>query len=134
MNLVLDSCAIIAYLHNETGADVVDGLMLDRGNVCFVHAINLCEVYYEAKRGGGEERAQATLAVVRRAGLVIREDMDDDLWQQAGRIKADYRRVSLADCFCAALANRLGAEVVTGDRHELEAIAGAGICRVRFIR
>ena len=87
MNLVLDSCAIIAYLHNEPGADVVDALMLDRGNVCFVHAINLCEVYYEARRRGGEERAQATLAVLRRAGLVIREDMDDDLWQQAGASK-----------------------------------------------
>lgn len=134
MNLVFDSSALIAYLHDEDGADVTEELLLDRGNACFVHSVNLCEVYYEARRRGGEETAQATLIVLRRAGLVPREDLDEDLWQRAGQIKADYRRVSLADCFCVTLANRLGAEVVAGDRHELSALANAGMCKVRFIR
>ena len=134
MNLVLDSSALIAYLRNEDGVDVVDGLLSEPGNVCFVHAINLCEVNYEAKRRGGEERARATLAVLRRAGLIRREDMDEDFSQAVGGIKADYRRISLADCFCAALANRIGCEVVTADRHEFEPLAGVNVCAVRFIR
>ncbi len=134
MNLVFDSSALIAYLHDEDGADVTEALLLERSNACFVHAVNLCEVYYAAWRRGGEATAQATLAILRQAGLVRRQDMDEDLWQCAGQIKAEYRRVSLADCFCVTLANRLGAEVVTSDKHELEALANSGACKVRFIR
>jgi predicted nucleic acid-binding protein len=134
VNLVFDSSALIAYLHDEAGAGITDELLLDKRNACFVHAVNLCEVYYEARRRGGEETAQATLLVLRRTGLIAREDLDEDLWQRAGQIKADYRRVSLADCFCITLANRLAAEVVTCDKHELGALAEAGECKVRFIR
>ncbi|MHB9036307.1 MAG: PIN domain-containing protein [Armatimonadota bacterium] len=133
MNLVFDSSALIAYLRNEDGVNTVEELLLDMGNACCVHAVNLCEVYYEARRRGGEERAQAALIVLHRTGLLPREDMDEDFWQHAGRIKADYRRISLADCFCAALAVRLAGEVVTADR-EFEPIAAAGACQVRFIR
>ncbi|MBI2844396.1 MAG: PIN domain-containing protein [Armatimonadetes bacterium] len=67
MNLVFDANALIAYLSNEEGADVTEGLLMDRGNVCFVHALNLCEVYYEARRAGGEDRAQAALAELDRS-------------------------------------------------------------------
>ena len=134
MNLVLDSSALIAYLRNESGSDVTEELLEDPGNTCYVHAVNLCEVFYEARRRAGEERAQAALVVLSLAGIVTREDLDDDFWREAGRIKADYKRISLADCFCAVLANRTGAEVVTADRKEFEPIAQQGVCRVRFIR
>lgn len=59
--------------------------------------------------------------------------MDTDFWQDVGDLKADHS-VSLADCVCMALAHRLGVEVVTSDRHEMEPLASAGVCRVRFIR
>jgi len=57
----------------------------------------------------GEQDAEAVLRDLEDAGIVEREDMDRDFWRQAGKLKADYRRISLADCFCAALANRLDA-------------------------
>lgn len=133
MNLVIDASALIAYLEDEPGAEVVD-TALTGSDVCFAHAINLCEVYYGARREHGEQIAQDAIVMLRRAGLSIREEMDEEFWQAAGRIKADYKRVSLADCMCAALANRIGGEVVTADRHEFEALAAAGACRVRFIR
>ena len=59
--------------------------------------------------------------------------MDEELWQDAGRLKADYRRISIADCFCAALANRIGGEVITADR-EYEPLKNDGECKIRFIR
>jgi PIN domain nuclease of toxin-antitoxin system len=133
VNLVFDSSALIAYLEDEPGADVVEELLFDRTNASFVHSINMCEVYYGARRGHGEEAAQATVAQMPAFGISIREDMDEVLWQEAGRFKADYKRISLADCFCAALANRIDGEVITADR-EYQALSGAGLCRVRFIR
>ena len=70
---------------------------------------------------------------LRAAGIQVREDMDDDFWQSAGRIKADFRRISLADCFCAALAERVDGEVVTADQ-EFKPLADAGDHKVSFIR
>ncbi|MHB1456300.1 MAG: PIN domain-containing protein [Armatimonadota bacterium] len=134
MNLVIDACALIAYLEDEQGARFIDEILGDPNNTCFVHAINLCEVFYGTRRDKGEIAAQKAIDILYQTGLTIREDMDEEIWQSAGRLKADYRRISLADCFCTALAIRLGADVVTCDRHEFGAIADSGICKVEFIR
>lgn len=134
MNLVYDSNVLIAYLEDEPGAEDVEALLADRSNVGFVHSINLCEVFYHVRRRKGERAAQDAYAAIQRLRLNIREDMDEDFWQSAARIKADYARVSLADCLCVSLANRVGAETVTTDRHEIEALADAGVCKARFIR
>lgn len=134
MNLVIDACALIAYLEDEHGAEFVDKILGDPTNTCFVHAINLCEVFYGIRRDKGEIVAQKAIDILYQTGLTIREDMDEEIWQSAGRLKADYRRISLADCVCASLAIRLCADVVTCDRHEFGVIADSGICKVKFIR
>ena len=134
MNLVLDSSALIALLKKEDGWNQVSDLMDNRANQCCAHAVNLCEVYYDFLRTRGESVADAILADFEDAGLLAREDMDHEFWREAGRLKATLRRISLADCFCAALANKMGAEVVTADHHEFDALVANGVCRVRFIR
>lgn len=134
MNLVVDSNALIAYLEGEPGGQLVDSLLNDDANSCVVHSVNLCEVYYITRRDHGEEAAQKALAVLRGAGLLVQSDMDEDFCLDAGRLKADFRRISLADCFCAALANRIGCEVVTADRSEFQPLVDANACMVRFIR
>lgn len=134
MNLVYDSNVLIAYLEDEPGAEEVEALLADPSNIGFVHTINLCEVFYHVRRKHGEEAALDAYSGIQKLRLSIREDMDEDLWQAAARIKADFRRVSLADCLCTALANRVGGEMVTSDRHEIEALAEAGVCVARFIR
>ncbi len=48
-------------------------------------------------------------------GLSMREGMDEESWRHPGRFKAGHRKVSLADCFCAALVNRIGGEVMTAE-------------------
>lgn len=50
LNLRFDACALLAFLGREPGATVIDGLLVDKGNLCLVHAINLCEVYYDIVR------------------------------------------------------------------------------------
>jgi uncharacterized protein len=134
MRYVFDANALIAIFKNEPGGETAAEIIDDPGNTCSIHAINLCEIYYGVRRVRGEQYAQDQLAEIRDTGLVTRNDFDEEFWQAAGRLKADLARVSLADCFCAALAKRLDAEVVTSDRHEMKALSDAGACRVRFIR
>lgn len=67
-------------------------------------------------------------------GVVERRDFEMAFWQEAGRLKAVHRRVSLADCCAMALTLRLGGELVTSDHHELDALAVAGICPINFFR
>lgn len=134
MIYVLDSSALIAYLDAEPGGAVVRDLLSLPESKCSAHAISVCEVYYDFVRRAGSEVAWVLVEELVRAGVHIREDMDPDLWRTAGDYKAEWRRISLADCLCVALANRDAAELVTADRSEMEPLAGAGVCRVRFVR
>jgi PIN domain nuclease of toxin-antitoxin system len=134
MNYILDGSALVAYLRDEAGAEIVERLLLDTQNPCFAHAINLCEVFYDYHRTSGEADAQSAVARLLTASVLLRDDMDTALWQQAGRHKADYRRISIADCFCIALAQRLNGEVVTCDHHEFDAIVPLNLCPIQFIR
>lgn len=56
MPSVLDACAIIAYLRDEDGADVVESALIN--DECIVHALNMCEVYKDCfARGDDKQKA-----------------------------------------------------------------------------
>ncbi|MCI0695703.1 PIN domain-containing protein [candidate division KSB1 bacterium] len=131
---VLDACAMIAYLRDEPGADVVEALVLDKTSSCLAHAVNLCEVFYDFMRAADENAAHTAIADLESMGLVVREDMDSQFWQEAGKYKATIKKVSLADCFAMALTNRIQADLYTSDHHEFDPIAASGVCSVKFIR
>ena len=134
MNLVLDANALVALIHNEPGGSSVADMLDDPGNSCLVHAANLCEVYYDFARTHGEPGARQVIEDLMSTPLAVREDMDFEFWQTAGSYKARLRRISLADCFCVSLALRIGADLVTADHHEFDAVLQQGICSVKFIR
>lgn len=134
MTTVFDASAIIAFLSMEQGALIVRQTLRDNPGSCYVHAVNLCEVYYHVARVRGVPAAERTMRFLERAGSIVREDMDAAFWQDAGRLKATYVRVSLADCYCLALARRLGGEALTADHHEFDALMPHGLCPIRFIR
>lgn len=133
MSHVLDACAMIAYLQGEAGAPLVDGMLKDTGRHCFAHSINLCEVYYDTLRASDEATADQAITDLFAAGVIERNEMDPAVWREVGKIKS-RGRISIADAFCAALAQRLGGEAVTSDRREFEPLAAAGVCSVTFIR
>ncbi|TWJ33497.1 type II toxin-antitoxin system VapC family toxin [Geobacter argillaceus] len=135
MRYVLDACAILALIKNGDGAVMVRQALESGGNTCLVHAVNICEVYYDCLRCYGLEPAEKLLANLDKAGLVIRNDMDAEFWKAAGSLKA-RGRISLADCFAVVLAVREDAVMLTSDRHEFEpllAISGFP-ATVQFIR
>jgi predicted nucleic acid-binding protein len=123
---------MIAYLRDEDGAEVVEGHLVG-DEKCMTHAVNLCEVYYDFIRAEDEDTAKSAIEDLKGDGLVVRDDIEESFWQEVGRYKA-ANRVSLADCFAIALANRNDARVVTSDHHEFDPIKEQGICEVEFIR
>lgn len=135
MRYVLDACAIISLIRQEDGCIQVRQALEAEENICFVHALNLCEVYYDSLRCYGVPQAEKLLLNLTEAGLVIRDDMDMDFWKEAGTLKA-RGRISLTDCFAVALAVREDAWLLTSDHNEFDPLlATPGFpAKVRFIR
>ena len=131
---VLDACALIAFLNREAGASVVDGLLTDPESVCFAHAINMCEVYYDLVRRSGSPTARQAVADLIAVGVRVRQDMDIAFWQQVGNLKVNPGKLSLADCFALALAIHTGATLVTSDHHEFDPLVPLQLSPIQFIR
>ncbi len=145
MPLLLDACALIAYLRDEPGAERVEAILLAGSDPVWIHSINLAEVYYGALVRDGENPAKQMLTEVAQLGIVIREDVTEPVWKGAAEckwiIKEETRRPesqqkdgSFADCFCAAYAKFNNAEVVTTDHGEFDFLTRVNFCRAQFIR
>jgi PIN domain nuclease of toxin-antitoxin system len=131
---IMDASAITAYLRGEAGDDAVEEILLDSDNVNSMHAVNMCEVYYDTLRASGQAAADQAVADVTAAGVQLRDDMDPAFWQLVGQLKVSPGRMSLADCFGLALSIRLGGAFVTADHHEFDVIAALGTYNIQFVR
>ena len=133
MIYVLDACAMLAYLRNEVGANVVESALLDTNSQCLAHAINLCEVYYIFHRDSGESDADGAVQDLKSVGVIERNDFDEAFWKEVGKLKAGGG-ISIPDCFAITLSKRVGGTVLTSDHKEFDPVAAAGICSITFIR
>lgn len=134
MNRVLDACAMIAFLRDEPGAEVVEGILTHPTDRCFAHAVNLCEVYYDFLRSSDVRTARMAIDDLERTGIQARRDMSRAYWLRVGGLKGSIRKISLADCFALALSEKLIGDVVTSDHHEFDPLVEAKLARVTFIR
>lgn len=133
MPAVMDACAIIAYLRDEPGADVVEAVLLNE--TCFIHALNLCEVYKDCLfRGESVAIADALLADLAEVGLLSREDMDPELWKRVAVLKEEIRKIPYGDCFALALTQRLNGVLYTSDHNDFDRAAATGKHAIKFIR
>jgi predicted nucleic acid-binding protein len=127
---VHDSFSLLAHVRDEPGAPRVRQLIVDRQHQHWITVINLGEVHYKVAREHGGDRADDVVEEVLAMPIQL-EEADFILAMDAARIKARYR-MSYADCFAAALAQRLNATVVTGDP-EFETIERAGQLQIEWI-
>lgn len=133
MNYALDACAMLAYLRGEPGGDVVASMLTDPSATCFAHRVNQIEVYYDILRRKDESSASKALSALYEDGVIERRDMSKSFALYVGQLKA-RGRLSIADCFCIALAHKIGAVVVTSDHLEFDPLISLGIVPIRFIR
>lgn len=109
MTDVVDASAILAFLQDESGAEVVEEI-LERG--CECSTVNWSEVAQKVRAADGDWPIAS--ALLSSYDVRIRDATADD----AERAAALWRRgsgLSLADRFCLALAHRLDAIVWTAD-------------------
>jgi predicted nucleic acid-binding protein len=115
--VVLDSWAVLAYLKDEPPAARIEDEWLLR--VPAISSINLGETLYMRIRERGAKAATADIATIRSSSMIV--DPDWELVAAAAQIKAGGR-LSYADAFCVATAERLNAPLWTGDPEIIERI------------
>jgi len=122
---VLDACALLTFLNNEPGSDIVDNLLanaIDDKNAVYMNIVNLIEVHYANIRSLGADMAAIILDTILDTSIQVVSVFSDTLFQQSSRLKAAYK-CSLADAIGLATAIELSCQFVTSDHHELEAVA-----------
>jgi predicted nucleic acid-binding protein len=115
-NIVLDSFAVLAFLFDEPAAEQVELLLSkaeQRGDPVLIGAIDWAEVLYRVSRMQGE----TGLAAARQFAQTVALDIVPADGAQA-EIAAEFKvahRMSLGNCFAAALAKIKKGDLVTGD-------------------
>jgi ribonuclease VapC len=113
---IVDSFALMSLFQDEPGAAQVEAL-LERGGQgevdLFMSLVNLGEVIYTMEGRHGVDASKRALAAIDQSPIQLIE-VGRSLVLAAARIKTDAS-LGYADCFVAALAQQLGAAVVTGD-------------------
>ena len=123
-NYVLDSCALLAYVYKETGADVVKSIFTqaDKNDVMlYMNKLNLFESYYDIRRSVGIQQAEEFYSMVLISSIQIIDGISDFVFREAGRIKTSYK-ISLADSIALGQTSILKASILTSDHHEFDVI------------
>lgn len=124
-NYLLDACAVLAYLNEEKGADIVSEL-IDRARhneiTLNMNAVNLIEVYYNRLRKAGFELADTIIQeIYNTSPISVIEELSPDIVRETAYFKSTGK-MSFADSILIATAKCTGATVVTCDHVELNPI------------
>ncbi|MGA2241416.1 MAG: type II toxin-antitoxin system VapC family toxin [Verrucomicrobiota bacterium] len=115
---VLDSWALMAFLHDEPAAEEVEKLLLKAAedkHKLLLCVVNWGEIYYSIARAEGEAVAEQKAADLGTLAIELVPVADDlQLVREAAKLKA-VKKMAYADCFAGALAKIRNAELVTGD-------------------
>lgn len=133
---VLDACALIAFFNDETGADIVENLLVkaEHNEIrLIINKINMLEIYYGVYRDDGQEVAENLLQTINNLPVEIVSKISDEVFKEAGKLKAT-NKISLADSIAIAEANVRHSPIVTADHHELDALEKQNIIKVLWIR
>jgi predicted nucleic acid-binding protein len=121
---ILDACALIALLDKEDGYgrvyELIQHANREEITLC-MNIVNLLEVYYDRLKID-VAAAIDFRRTVRDSAIYIVDFYENNIFYDAGRLKAEYKKVSLADAVGLATAICFNATFVTCDHHELEVI------------
>jgi predicted nucleic acid-binding protein len=127
---------MLAVLSNEPGADVVEEIYKKAvsGEVMLaMNKLNLLEVYYDLIRVYNKNHAEEILNEIKRLPIRIYSEITDEIFNEAGRLKASYK-ISLADSIALSQTIILNGELLTADHHEFDVIEENESIRFAWIR
>jgi len=130
---VIDACALICYFRNEQGSDKFRKLLKKQENRFFIHAVNAGEVYYDMLRVSGKDKASELFEDISELPITVIWGLDISLIELSGKYKTSYR-ISYADSFVLALAERENAIVISTDHHEFDIVEKTGILSFYWLR
>ena len=133
---VMDACALIAFLREEEGAEFVADILRSAENGAteiILNRINLLEVYYDIYRSVGKTKAAEELFMIKKLPININSEINDNIFEEAGRLKASYK-ISLADSIALAEASVSGGGLLTADHHEFDIIEKQERIKFEWIR
>ena len=133
---VLDACAMLAVLSEESGAEEVVEFYkkASSGEVQLVmHKINLLEIYYALFRTYGKSAADEFIVEIHQSPIIVNPEIKDKIFMEAGRLKASYK-ISLADSFALAQTVVADGSLLTCDHHEFDAVEEKEDIRFVWIR
>lgn len=112
---VLDTSALLCLKENEAGAAEVEALLRQSGRKegVFISFMSIMELAYILERELGEAAARQGVLQLKQLPLRVVES-DEPLGLAAARLKAGHK-LSAADAWIAATAERLGATLVHKD-------------------
>lgn len=129
---VLDASAVVAYLKDEPGAEVLAALLAQEQNVVVIHAVNLCEIYYNYLRDDGFETAEEAWLKTTTMAAVI-ERMDEPFWKRVARWKG-LEGLGLGDAFAAATAEEFAVPLVATDHDDFDPVETKGLLKMVWLR
>ena len=121
---ILDACSMISVLAKEDGWEKVSQLYRKAAGgeiILIMHRLNLLEVYYNILREYGKDAANDFMADVKQSPIAINHEISDEIFLEAGRLKATYK-ISLADSVVLAQSVVSDGSLVTSDHHEFDVI------------
>ena len=130
---IIDACALIAYFRKEKGNDKVRVLLKDSNNRFFMHSVNVGEVYYDSLRVSGKETARDVFRDIAKLPINVIWTLDIPFIELVGKYKTSFR-ISYADSFVLALAEREQGTVISTDHHEFDPIEDAGVLAFYWLR
>lgn len=126
---ILDASALIAYLHDEPGADaVVDAITAGAA----VSVVNWAEALSKVATDGDDPQLVAERLQASDSPLFLEPLTDADCIEIARlRPLTKARGLSLADRACLALSKRLNIPIVTADREWADLQVGVSVQLIR---
>jgi PIN domain nuclease of toxin-antitoxin system len=130
--IILDACALIAYMRKEKGASIVQKYIDEDDTKVMLHVVSFYEVYYNTLR---QQPSLAPLLFdfVKHMKIQIYERFEDRIIKEGTRIKMTYS-MSLADSIACGFANKMKGMLLTADRHEFSELARDKKVKIKFIR
>jgi PIN domain nuclease of toxin-antitoxin system len=116
---ILDACALLALLNQESGKgyekvkELFDSAVIGETVLC-MSIVNLVEVYYRLIQLKDIQTANAIMEPVKSLPVRFISDITNEIYIEAARYKALYP-MSLADAFLCGTAKSLSATIVTRD-------------------
>jgi predicted nucleic acid-binding protein len=132
----LDACALIALLAGEPGAEKVRDIIQDAINekvVIKINQINLLEVYYHIINVYNQNKANEMLEKIKKFPIEIIVGLDDNTFNEAGRIKSKYK-IPLGDSIVTAECIVRKGTLVTSDHSDLEKIQNVENIKINWFR